>query len=117
MDPLINAVLGVLFIGAGVAATALMYHLRGSAVRSETSKAEPTETEQGGTKEAERYLAPWSRPSDELEVHMADIHAMAETGRSRIEAMRTRKKTCSWDDLLVKGAQLAKAPRHASKQR
>ncbi len=110
MDPLINAVLGVLFIGVGAAATLLMCHLRGSVVRPKTSKTEPTKTEAGGTKDAKRYLAPWSRPSDGLEIYMADIHAMAETGRSRIEAMRTRKKTFSWDDLLVKGAQLAKSP-------
>jgi glutamate synthase domain-containing protein 2 len=41
---------------------------------------------------------------------MVDIHSMAETGKSIIEPMRTRKKTFSWDDLLIKGAQLAKTP-------
>lgn len=33
MNPLTNAVLGVLFLVAGVAATGLMYYLRGSAER------------------------------------------------------------------------------------
>ena len=41
---------------------------------------------------------------------MADIHAIAESGQSIIEPMRTRKPVVSWDDLLFKGAQLAKLP-------
>jgi len=57
-----------------------------------------------GTAEAFR------RSSDELEHHMADIHAMAATGRSVIEPMRTRKPVISWDDILIKGAQLARTP-------
>lgn len=50
------------------------------------------------------------RDSDELEVWMADIRQMAETGRSVSEPMRTRKPTISWDDILIKGAQLANIP-------
>ena len=50
------------------------------------------------------------RTSDELEIQMADIHAMAETGRSVIEPMRTKKPVISWDDILIKGAQLARIP-------
>jgi len=50
------------------------------------------------------------RASDEFETTMADIHQMAETGQSIIEPMRTRKPTFSWDDLLIKGAQLARLP-------
>jgi glutamate synthase domain-containing protein 2/rubredoxin len=50
------------------------------------------------------------RTSDEIETYMADIHKMAETGESIIEPMRTRKPTFSWDELLIKGAQLAKLP-------
>jgi hypothetical protein len=34
MNPLTNAVLGVVFLVAGVAATVLMYYLRGSSGRS-----------------------------------------------------------------------------------
>ena len=56
------------------------------------------------------YLAEWTRKSDELEVHMADIHQMATSGGSIIESMRTRVRTFSWDDILIKGAQLAKIP-------
>ena len=50
------------------------------------------------------------RPYDELETHMTDIHQMSETGQSIIEPMRTRKSVVSWDDILIKGAQLAKIP-------
>jgi len=57
-------------------------------------------------KTADEFL----RPSDELEAHMADIHRMAATGESVIEPMRSRKPTVSWDDILIKGAQLARLP-------
>jgi methylamine---glutamate N-methyltransferase subunit C len=50
------------------------------------------------------------RSSDEIEIHMADIHEMARTGESIIEPMRTRKPTVSWDEILIKGAQLARLP-------
>ncbi|HPW16955.1 MAG TPA: glutamate synthase-related protein [Candidatus Aminicenantes bacterium] len=50
------------------------------------------------------------RASDELETHMADIHRMALVGESVIEPMRTRKPVVSWDDILIKGAQLARLP-------
>ncbi|NTV81068.1 MAG: hypothetical protein HGA24_06560 [Candidatus Aminicenantes bacterium] len=50
------------------------------------------------------------RPSDELETHMADIHRMALVGESVVEPMRTRKPVVSWDDILIKGAQLARFP-------
>ncbi len=48
--------------------------------------------------------------SDDFETCMADIHIMAETGRSIIEPMRTRHSTFSWNDILIKGAQLSKLP-------
>ena len=50
------------------------------------------------------------RPSDELETRMADIHRMALVGESVIEPMRTRKPVVTWDDILIKGAQLARLP-------
>ncbi len=56
------------------------------------------------------YLSAWERPSDDLEVHMADIHTMAVTGKSIIEPMRTKKPVISWDDILIKGAQIATLP-------
>jgi glutamate synthase domain-containing protein 2/rubredoxin len=47
---------------------------------------------------------------DHFEIHMNDIHRMAETGKSIIESMRTKSCTFSWEDILIKGAQLAKIP-------
>jgi glutamate synthase domain-containing protein 2 len=47
---------------------------------------------------------------DRFEIYMNDIHKMAETGESIIEPMRTKSPTFSWDDILIKGAQLAKIP-------
>ncbi|MGB9177442.1 MAG: glutamate synthase-related protein [Methanoregula sp.] len=61
---------------------------------------------------APRYLAAWARPADDLEVCMADIHTMASTGEPIIEPMRTKKPVISWDDILIKGAQLARIPRN-----
>jgi methylamine---glutamate N-methyltransferase subunit C len=52
----------------------------------------------------------YRRPSDDLEHTMADIHVMAESGESILEPMRTKKPVIGWDDILIKGAQLAKIP-------
>ncbi|MBN2291269.1 MAG: FMN-binding glutamate synthase family protein [Pirellulales bacterium] len=104
MDPLFNTILGVVFLGLGVAATVIMYRLRGAVVRPKPAAGVVT------SEVEEEYLAAWHRPTDELETHMAEIHAMAESGQSIIEPMRTREKTISWNDLLIKGAQLAKQP-------
>lgn len=50
------------------------------------------------------------RISDEIESYMDDIHRMAETGLSIIEPMRAQKKVISWDELIIKGGQLATLP-------
>ncbi|MEW5796662.1 MAG: glutamate synthase-related protein [Candidatus Zixiibacteriota bacterium] len=50
------------------------------------------------------------RLSDDLETAMADIHAMAASGQSVIEPMRTPRPVISWDDILIMGAQLARLP-------
>ncbi len=50
------------------------------------------------------------RASDDLEIHMSDIHKISDTGESIIEPMRTKSLTFSWDEILFKGAQLAKFP-------
>jgi glutamate synthase domain-containing protein 2/CDGSH-type Zn-finger protein len=60
--------------------------------------------------EITRYLGEWERESDDLETHMAAIHWISVTGESSIEPMRTKKPVISWDDILIKGAQLAKIP-------
>lgn len=56
------------------------------------------------------YLKAYRRKSDDLETWMSDIHAIAESGKSISEPMRTKKPVISWDDILVKGAQLYRQP-------
>jgi len=63
---------------------------------------------------ADRYLGAWARPADDLEEYMADIHTMASTGEPIMEPMRTKKPVISWDDILIKGAQLARIPKNSS---
>ncbi len=58
----------------------------------------------------ESYLDEWRRQTDEVEKHLSDIHEIAITGGSIIEPMRTREPTISWDEILIKGAQLARLP-------
>jgi glutamate synthase domain-containing protein 2/rubredoxin len=58
----------------------------------------------------EAYLKRWNRPTDAMETHMNAIHRMAESGASIVEPMRTQVCTVSWDDILIKGAQLAATP-------
>ncbi len=53
---------------------------------------------------------------DDLEVMMSDIIAIADSGHSLEEAMRTRIPTFSWNDILIKGAQLARLPRLQSEE-
>lgn len=57
-----------------------------------------------------RYLGEWKREYDELEMHMADIHTISVTGESVTEPMRTTWNVISYDDILIKGAQLATIP-------
>ena len=86
--------------------------------RASTSPLPPTtvpptvrpESETAAEPVEEPYLARWKRTSDDLERQFDEIHTIAETGRSIIEPMRTRKAVTSWDDLLIKGAQLATIP-------
>jgi len=66
------------------------------------------------TRIGEEYLSEWHRPADDFETHMADIHHISVTGHSVIEPMRTRVPTFSWDEILFKGAQLAKVPLNKS---
>ena len=61
-------------------------------------------------KHLESYLGPWRRESDELEVHMEEIHLISRTGEPLVEPMRTRLPVISWDDILIRAAQIAKIP-------
>jgi len=47
-----------------------------------------------------------------FEPHTSEIHEIARSGISITAPMRTEKKVISWDDILIKGAQLAKLPIH-----
>ena len=62
----------------------------------------------------EGYLGEWRRPADDFEAHMADIHRIATGGQSIIEPMRTRVPVFSWDEILIRGAQLARLPLNKS---
>ncbi len=57
-----------------------------------------------------QYLGEWARTWDDREIHMADIHCMAETGEPLAEPMRTGSKSIGWEEILIKGAQLARLP-------
>ena len=71
---------------------------------------EHADSAEGASKPSTPSIDGFQRTSDDLEEYMADIHAMAETGKSVIEPMRTKKPVVSWDDILIKGAQLARIP-------
>jgi glutamate synthase domain-containing protein 2 len=75
-------------------------------VEEDSSPGVSAEIPEDASGSTDEYL----RLEDELEVHMSDIHQMAETGKPVIEPMRTRKPVPSWDEILIKGAQLAKLP-------
>jgi len=78
--------------------------------REDLSSDVPSPADAETSKSADEYLAAWRRATDERENHMASIHRMAATGASISEPMRTGLRSFSWDDILVKGAQLAKIP-------
>lgn len=56
------------------------------------------------------YQKDFRRETDEYDRHMADIHEMAVTGRTIIEAMSTKLPVPGWDDVLLLGAQLDPMP-------
>jgi len=58
----------------------------------------------------EGYLGEWRRAADDVESHLAMIQQMAIDGETVIEPMRTRKPLISWDEILIKGAQLMRLP-------
>ncbi|MBL7114797.1 MAG: rubredoxin [Kiritimatiellae bacterium] len=79
-----------------------------------SSKPEPETRTSSATSPDTNYLSEWRRPSDEFETNMADIHSIATTGQSMIEPMRARIPNLSWDDILIKGAQLSRLPLNKS---
>jgi glutamate synthase domain-containing protein 2 len=63
-----------------------------------------------GAESRAEYLAQWKRSNDDVEIHMDDIHLIAASGESITEPMRSKLAVISWDDILIKGAQLSKIP-------
>lgn len=63
---------------------------------------------------AEDYLGEWRRVDDSRETQMGDIHRMARSGESIIEPMRTATPVFRWDEILIKGAQIARLPLNKS---
>ena len=73
---------------------------------SETEQAEDTEekeTEAPAIIDLQKTMA-------EAEPYFADIQAMACSNRTMDEPMRTKEPVISWDEILIKGAQLARTP-------
>jgi glutamate synthase domain-containing protein 2 len=58
----------------------------------------------------EEIFSDFEKSHDDFELYLSDIHNMAKTGKSLSDPMRTKKSVISWDDLLIKGSQLAKLP-------
>lgn len=56
------------------------------------------------------YLAEWARKADDFERDFAGIQALAATGKSPSSPMRTQRGFPNWDDVLFRGAQLARMP-------
>ena len=79
-----------------------------ASMQSDTAE-EPQTAESVGIG-GDAYLKRWNRPTDALEVHMNAIHTIAESGSSIFEPMRTKVSTLSWDEILIRGAQLARLP-------
>jgi glutamate synthase domain-containing protein 2 len=63
--------------------------------------------------DVESYLGEWRREGDETERYMDDVHLISRTGEPILAPMRTQKEVVSWDDIYIKGAQLAKLPLNA----
>ncbi len=71
---------------------------------------EPPQAAPATGSDLESYLGEWRRTGDPLEMSLDVIQRMAVTGASILEPMRTTRPVIGWDDLLIKGAQLARLP-------
>jgi glutamate synthase domain-containing protein 2 len=60
--------------------------------------------------DAEESQQSWKKTEALTETHFNEIKTIASTGKSIQEPMRTQKSIISWDDILIKGAQLARIP-------
>jgi len=66
--------------------------------------------EKNGDEQINEYLGNLVRKCDDFEKSMGDIQRLAVTGKSIIGPIRTTKSIISWDEILIKGAQLATIP-------
>jgi glutamate synthase domain-containing protein 2/rubredoxin len=89
-----------------ICGTTKKYYSRVDGAPREEKPAVPSHPEDEG----EDVFIDLTKTTAETENDFADIHEMAETGRSVYEPMRTKKPTISWDEILFKGAQLARIP-------
>lgn len=56
------------------------------------------------------YLNDWAKKTDAGDNYLKEIHQMAKSGASIPEPMKTTKPVVSWEDIIIKGAQMAKIP-------
>jgi glutamate synthase domain-containing protein 2 len=80
---------------------------------SETKDAESTPVPDDDQKEKETAASPpinLQKTMAEAEPYFADIQEIARSRRTVDEPMRTKAPVISWDEILIKGAQLAKIP-------
>ena len=86
---------------------ASVFEAIGDVSAAEIGTASPTEAEEKDNPLA--YPAEYAR-RDESCRYMKEIHEMAVSGKSIIEAMGTKMPMPSWDDILILGAQLNPPP-------
>lgn len=80
---------------------------------SKEDQPEPTQAPTGEPKKKEAdALSPidLQKTMAEAEPHFSDIHEMANSSRTMDEPMRTKASVISWDEILIKGAQLSRIP-------
>ncbi len=83
------------------------------AAKPSRKKSKPTQEPQAALSAVPVDL---KKTTSETENYFSDIHEMAETGTPVYEPMRTRQPTISWDEILFKGAQLARLPLNSDEQ-
>ena len=86
---------------------ASVFEAVGDVSAAEIGTASPTEAQDSGNPLA--YPSEYAR-RDESCRYMKEIHEMAVSGKSIIEAMGTKMPMPSWDDILILGAQLNPPP-------
>ena len=77
---------------------------------NETTESAPISNHNDEEISMDSYLKEWSKSSDPNENHLSEIHQMAQSGESISEPMKTKMPIISWDDIIIKGAQLNKIP-------